>query len=50
MRDPDYMLYMDLHQMINLRLLEELHRLGTNLASPTRTVPGLQPAGAQRAA
>ncbi|NUZ04800.1 mechanosensitive ion channel family protein [Piscinibacter koreensis] len=37
-RDASYALYMDLQQMINLRLIEELQKLGTSLAFPTRTV------------
>ena len=38
MREPDYRLYMDLQQMINLKLIDEMQKLGVSFAFPTRTV------------
>ena len=36
--DPDYNLYMDVQQGINLTLMEELEKIGLSFAFPTRTV------------
>ncbi|MGN6666347.1 MAG: mechanosensitive ion channel family protein [Trinickia sp.] len=36
--DPDYNLYMDIQQAINLELVEEFERMGLSLAFPTHTV------------
>jgi len=36
--DPDYNLYMDIQQSINLALLDELGRIGLQFAFPTHTV------------
>jgi len=36
--DPDFNLYMDIQQRINLTILEGLENLGTSFALPTRTI------------
>lgn len=36
--DPDFNLYMDIQQRINLTILEGLENLGTAFALPTRTI------------
>ena len=36
--DPDFNLYMDIQQQINLTILEGLENLGTSFALPTRTI------------
>ena len=36
--DPGYNVYMDLQQMINLRLMRELQAIGVRFALPTRTI------------
>jgi len=36
--DPDFNLYMDIQQRINLSILEGLENLGTSFALPTRTI------------
>jgi small-conductance mechanosensitive channel len=36
--DPDYTLYLDIQQAVNLALMRELERLGVAFAFPTRTV------------
>jgi small-conductance mechanosensitive channel len=46
--EPDYTLYMDEQQLINLALMRELGRMGVSFAFPTRTVilSGVQEAAA----
>lgn len=41
--DPDYNLYMDVQQQINLALMDELGRIGLEFAFPTRTVHVVTP-------
>jgi small-conductance mechanosensitive channel len=42
-KDSSYVVFMDMQQMINLHLIEELQRVGTSLAFPTRTVQIVMP-------
>ena len=44
-KDPDYNKYMDIHQDINLGLIEALAGLGVDFAYPTRTIHLATPVG-----
>jgi small-conductance mechanosensitive channel len=46
---PDYNLYMDRQQTINVRLLQEFEKLGVGFAFPTRTVQLAAPAADEKA-
>ncbi|MDB5938614.1 MAG: MscS Mechanosensitive ion channel [Polaromonas sp.] len=48
--DPDYNLYMDAQQVLNLQLMRELAALGVDFAFPTRTVHLAPGSGASAAA